>query len=200
MRVVVEIGAHNGNDTDQLSRQGDTVVFSFEPEPGQFKALQDRFPERHNLHLLPFAVDLEDGHKTFHVSHNNGGINSLYQLHPNLMNTALRQYGCFREGWGHSVGVWTIRLDTFMYLYNVPQIDFLWCDAQGNDLRCLQSAGSRIGDIKEGRCEVTYKVPIYEGVDNTYDTVNGWLLSEGFKTEIEFTHPNDSEIDIHFWR
>ncbi len=48
--------------------------------------------------------------------------------------------------------------------------------------------------------ECTYKVPIYEGVDNSYESVIQFLDKHGFKHSIDYVHQDESEVDVKFWR
>jgi len=199
MRIVVEVGSHNGNDSEHLIEGADRA-FLCEPDPEQFVNLVRRFSGIPNVTLCPFAIAQEHGVADFNISVGERGICSLYELHPDLLNTALVQYDCFVQGFQKKVKVWTVRLDQLMELYDIPHIDRLWIDAQGNDLIALKSLGKRVFDVKEGRCETTYKVPIYQGVDNTYHSVISFLESVGFKHQVDYVHANDSEIDVKFWR
>lgn len=199
MKIVVEIGAHNGVDSTRLVHESDKAYLC-EPDPEQFINLVRQFADVPHVTLWPFAIAAEHGVANFNISLGERGICSLHELHPNLANTALVKYPCFTQGFQKKVPVWTTRLDYLMELYDIPHIDMLWVDAQGNDLIALQSLGKRIYDVKEGRCETTYKVPIYQGVDNSYHTVVSFLESVGFKHRVDYVHENDSEIDVKFWR
>ena len=199
MKIAVEVGANNGADTEQLLGRVDKL-YACEPDPELFSRLVNKFDGQSKLTLWPLAIALENGIQNLNISEGERGINSLYALHPNLLNTPLQKHQVYRDGFQKSVPVWTARLDTLMSLYNIPHIDFLWIDAQGNDLIALKSLGDRIKDVAEGRCECTYKVPLYEGVDNTYESVVAFLESHGFTHVIEYTHQDDSEVDVRFSR
>jgi hypothetical protein len=128
------------------------------------------------------------------------GINSLYPLHPNLLNTPLQKHWQYQQGMTHSIVIETRRLDTLVKKYEIPHIDFLWIDAQGNDLITLKSLGDLISIVRAGRLECTYKVPIYEGVDNSYESVVKFLEDHHFKHAIDYVHQDESEVDVKFWR
>lgn len=199
MNIVIEIGANDGTDTARLATGADKL-YACEPDPELFSGLVIKFSDIPKVTLWPAAIDIENGSRYLNISTGNRGINSLYYFHPNLMDTPLQRHQVYRDGFQKRCLVWTVRLDTLMALYNIPHVDFLWIDAQGSDLITLQSMGERMKDVKEGRCECTYKVPIYAGVDNTYESIISFLDSSGFKHEIEFTHADDSEVDVKFWR
>ena len=55
-----------------------------------------------------------------------------------------------------------IRLDTFMAERGIDTIDLLEVDAQGEDLRVVQSLGDRIGDVRRIQIEVNiHSAPLY---------------------------------------
>lgn len=199
MKIIVEVGANNGEDTDHLLGGADKL-YACEPDPELFSGLIEKFKDNPRVTLWPVAITLENGCQDLNISLGERGINSLYELHPNLLNTALQKHKVYQDGFQKKVPVWTARLDTLMALYNIPHIDFLWIDAQGNDLIALKSLGDRIKDVSEGRCECTYKVPLYEGVDNSYESTVAFLESQGFKHWIDYTHADDSEVDVKFSR
>lgn len=199
MRIVVEVGANNGNDTEHLLQEAG-LLYAVEPDPVLMGGLRERFMGATNLTLIEAAIDLEEGTRTFHIMDHERGINSLYPLHPDLLSTPLSKHWQYQKGMTGQVTVQTIRLDTIMARYDIPHIDYLWIDAQGNDVNALRSLGARISDLQSGRCECTYKVPIYSGVDNSYETLVLFLESHGFNHQIDYTHQDESEVDVKFWR
>ena len=198
--TIIEVGANTGEDTARFVRDGNNIVYAIEPDPFLIKILQDKFKGIEKLILLPYAIDLEETTKTFYISELNRGINSLFPLHPELLNTALAKHPTYQVGFSSAVQVQTRRLDSLMEEYGIETVEYLWIDAQGNDLKALQSLGDRIQDVDQGRCECTYKVPIYTGTDNTYESVKTFLDANGFITTIDYVHQDESEVDIRFWR
>lgn len=198
MRVIFEIGANIGSDTERFANEG--TVYAFEPEPKLYARLVEKFSGRANVNLFPYAVDTTDGHKKFFSSDIETGIGSLHQLDDNILHTPLNQFEHYREGFHNSYDVQTIRMDTFLDSYPVERIDYLWIDAQGNDLNVLKSFGDKLDIVVEGRCECTFEIPLYKGVDNSHESVRKYLESRGFKVEVDYVHQHNTEIDLRFWR
>jgi len=199
MRIVVEIGANNGDDTSRLLLGADKM-YACEPDPALVNQLVSRFGHDPRVTIWPYAIDLEEGEKTLHIMEHERGINSLYPLHPELLNTPLQKHWQYQKGMTHSLTVQTLRLDTLIRKHEIPHIDFMWIDAQGNDLIALKSMGELIHILRAGRLECTYKVPIYEGVDNSYPSVVKFLDANHFKHKIVYVHQDESEVDVEFWR
>lgn len=198
MRIIFEIGANIGSDTAVFAR--DSLVYAFEPEPKLFENLKTMFKDSQNVKLFDYAIDLENGVKQFHSSDLETGIGSLYQLHPDLLKTELDRYECFRQGFHNTYDVKTIRMDTIVEQEKVEHIDFLWIDAQGNDFNVIKSFGEKLSIVQAGRCECTFQIPLYEGVDNYHENVKAYLEANGFNVEVDYIHQHNSEIDLNFWR
>ena len=198
MHITIEVGANIGSDTDRFAGQG--LVYAFEPEPNLFKNLNDKFSSNSNVKLYEYAVDISEENKTFRSSNIENGIDSLYELHPELINSGAGIYQCYREGFHNTYEVKCIRMDTFIVRENIEKIDMLWIDAQGNDFNVLKSFGDKISIVQAGRCECTNKVPLYEGIDNHYEDVKSWLQDKGFQVTEDYWHAHDTEVDLKFWR
>jgi FkbM family methyltransferase len=198
MKIIFEVGANNGSDTEKFAADG--TVIAFEPEPNLYAGLVNKFAGRDNVFLFPYAIDTENGRKNFYSSNIECGIGSLYELDERILETALKQYECFREGFHNKYEVETMRMDTFLEQHPVPQIDYLWIDAQGNDFKVLQSFGDKLDIVREGRCECTFHIPLYKEVDNSHENVTKFLESKGFKVAVDYVHQHNTEIDLRFWR
>ena len=98
-----------------------------------------------------------------------------------------------------SINTMTIRLDTFLELYNLKsKISYLSIDAQGNDFRVLKSLGKKINKIKKGKCEASMKTKLYKGVKNDSKTIQKFLARNNFKTKVIEDDESRNECDIHF--
>lgn len=198
MHITIEVGANIGSDTEGFAGQG--IVYAFEPEPNLFQKLRAKFGSNSNVKLYEYAVDVSEENRTFHSSNIENGIGSLYDLHPELINSDAGIYQCYREGFHNTYEVKCIRMDTFIEQESIEKIDMLWIDAQGNDFNVLKSFGDKISIVQAGRCECTNKVPLYEGIDNHYEDVKSWLQDKGFQVEEDYWHAHDTEVDLKFWR
>ena len=193
-KILFEVGANKGTDTGRFISEG-SMVYAFEPTPELNLELKNKFRDNPLYMPVPLAVDLENRWTVFNIAGSSDwGCSSIHEFNPNI-----------HQEWGgrpdfnttDRCRVMTIRLDTFMNVYNIPHIDYLWIDAQGNDFRVLQSLGDRIKDVREGRCEVALEVNLYSNVDNTHTSVIAWLEKHGFTTKVE-PHGHRKEADILF--
>lgn len=148
-RVVVELGAHQGEDTVQLRRVfPNALLYSFEPDPRNIHAMRQNGTACLTT-LIEAAVADHDGTAEFHLSsadmrsapawvksEDYAGSSSLKPA----AGLARSHPWCNLD---KSVIVRTVTLDTFARARGIEHIDFLWADVQGaEDL--LIAGGQRI--------------------------------------------------------
>lgn len=188
-KVYFDVGAHEGGNYTGYDR-----VFLFEPNPAFYNILKDR--ERDDrIKFFNFAVDVIEGERDFNIAPY--GASSLWTFTNN---------SCWKnrdDVIPHSViKVNTVRLDTIVNTHSVDQINFLEIDAQGNDLRVMESLGAYINIVREGvieaaRCEET---KLYDR-SPTQQEVCDFLTSNGFKiVAISSNDTENAEVNIRFKR
>lgn len=196
MKTVIEVGANWGGDTEKLATKN-TVVYAFEPTPQLVNHLLDKFKNNQNVHIIDAAVDEEEGSAVFNIAGTaDWGCSSLYSFKEDIHE---KWEGRPDFHFTESCIVNKIRLDTFIDEYKINLVDYLWIDAQGNDFRVLKSLGDKISLIKEGKCEGSYTVDLYQDTNNNVDDIVKWLQDKGFNCEIVPDNVG-KEADVHFKR
>lgn len=196
-KIYIEVGANLGSDTINYANE-DSLVYAFEPVSVLAYDLINKFKNK-NVIVIPFAVDIENTIKKFNVSAgSNLGCSSLNNFNKNIHN---EWYGRNDFHFTESYNVLTIRLDNFINIYNIKEIEYLHIDAQGNDFNVIKSLSNKINLVKAGKCEAAYAVNLYEEVDNYYENIIKYLEEHGFKTKIEMDKSGiNAECDIHFFK
>lgn len=196
-KTKIEVGANTGRDTKILAEDG-SIVYAFEPTKELLA--QHLYPlsvQNPNIRPLPFAVDIENGFKTFNVAgQSDWGCSSLHEFSDDI-HEKWKGRPDFKKT--HSYVVPTITLYDFCNLYDIVFIDYLHCDSQGNDFNVLLSLKDKIQFVKEGVVEASDKVDLYKGVNNNIKYIRNFLISHGFTILSE--KPNDvvgAEVNIHF--
>jgi FkbM family methyltransferase len=170
MSVIIEVGANEGQDTEEFLKRGKDV-YCFEPIPHHAKMLWDRFGKNPNFHLMTIAIDSENGFRRFNIEERaDCGCSSLHNVshdNPNgiIFTTYIEKVMC-------------MRLDTFMDLYGITDVDYLHIDTQGNDFRVLQSLGNKIACVQNGVAEVSKAQKYYDVEDNTIGVVKPWCTTK----------------------
>ena len=132
--VVVDIGANIGFFTLHFARLvgPEGHVFAFEPDPGNFRLLQQNVQENgyENVTLIPKAVSNSSGKTRLFLCDSNVGDHRIYDS-PGEERT--------------SVEIETIRLDDFLAGSERP-VDFIKMDIQGAEMLALEGMESTLRD------------------------------------------------------
>ena len=198
-KIVVEIGANNGRDTQLLlDSNPDAILYAFEPTHELLvNDLWPKFKNHERVRVIPFAVDVETGFKTFNIAGQaDWGCSSLHEFSDNI-----HQIWPNRPDFKvtHRYTVPTITMYDFCSLYKIDSIDYLWIDTQGNDLNCLKSFGSKIDIVRQGQCESAGTTELYKNTGNTYENCANWLKDHGFSVN-DAPHAHQHEVDLYFTR
>ena len=209
MRTIIEIGANNGNDTFEFVKQSDAFLYTFEPIPIWNIWLDNRLKELGytNFKVLKYAVSDKNGTAQFHLSDPGGNYacSSLNEFVDDVKQKWPGRADFVKTG---TIDVETIRMDTFIESEGITKIDYLHCDAQGNDLKILNSFGKHLDKIQMGRVEGANTVSLYKENNNVYDIIkflnlNGFVILRiddhfGKEVKIEDLPNSTEEVDIYF--
>ena len=212
-RIVLDVGANNGESTWHFLEDPDVELFAFEPNPVLYTDLCKKAETNSRYHPVKYAVGEEEGQSVFRLA---GPID-----HVNPLNhqQGISNYGCssllpfsdsVKQEWPErsdfqefaQVSVLTVRLDTFMEQLHLEEIDYLHIDAQGMDLSVMRSLGTYLPKVKRGVLEapINDKKKIYQG-SHTCDEAILFLLNNGFRiTDIDKNDREGNEVNIHFKR
>jgi FkbM family methyltransferase len=185
-RIILDIGANDGNSCITLCYDPENIVFAFEPDPRQMPRLRELESSFPNYHVIQAAVSNITGFCDFNIItgdawHNpetgergGGGLCSL-----NTMKE--------HEKWknSHKIQVPVIRLEDFIEKNNITEIEYLHCDVQGKDLEVLMGLGKHISRVKRGCIEMPHCLRKKYYVEQVYDSGDA----------VRFLHENDFLVD-----
>jgi FkbM family methyltransferase len=171
--IWIDVGAHLGEGTLDAAFDDPTLlVFAFEPNWNLARRIMGRAA---NFVVLPMAVSDTDGFAEFYINSNDAS-SSLVAME----DSGLAHWKDLDLTVQSKIVVPTIRLDTFMKLSDLGGIDHLKVDAEGVDLKVVQSAGDRLKDIREIKLEVDVAPDrLYQGAPHR-DEVIGFMRGRGF--------------------
>ena len=113
----IDLGANVGVFTKVLA-ENSKHVYALEPEPGNFRQLQENMKPFDNVSLYNMAASNMTGSDTLHFSYINNGMHRLYE-----------SVLCFG---GYKIPVKTIRMDDLIIEQEkVEKIDFIKMDVEG---------------------------------------------------------------------
>jgi FkbM family methyltransferase len=130
--IIVEIGAHKGEDTILLASVPNSSVHAFECDP---RNQITRVPS--NVKVVYKAVSDKDGMMDFWLSER---VGSQWTCSSSLMQpkSHLEQHPDIR--FDQRVQVKSTKLTTYCKDNNIPHIDFLWMDAQGAEAIIIEAS------------------------------------------------------------
>ena len=180
VKTVIEAGACDCMDSVAMSvTYPEAHIYSFECNPETIPLCKEAIKFSPRITLTESAVSDTDGELTFYpidtkltvTTHANGnpGASSLFKAG----NYPIEKYV------QKEIKVQSTRLDTFMAQKEIKEVDLLWLDAQGGELRVLQGLGDRLNNIKVIKTEVLFKEQ-YIGAP-LFEEVEAWLDEHGFR-------------------
>ncbi len=189
---IIEIGAFDGGNTNMFFNNAN--IWSFEPNPIYAERLRLNFGHKKNITIIEKAVSDYNGKSNFNIAMD-GASSSLYELSDYALHNTKIKYI-------NEIIVDVVRMDTFLNDNNINVVDYLYCDAQGNDLTILKSFGNRLNDIRYGKVEVSLKTDLYKDTCNTLNDTIQFLNDNGFQiTNLDTIHKiiNGHDTNIEFY-
>jgi FkbM family methyltransferase len=198
-RTFVQVGAFTGDDElIAACRRFGHHLYMFEPNPKRAAELERKSAGAPTIHVIAKAVSNRNGSATFHIA----GYDdcSSLQTFDAAANTAWvhpwHPYKHFEMV--EDIEVEVIRLDTFLHQNGIARVDRLEIDAQGEDLRVVESLGARIADVKKIQIEVNiHASPLYSD-SFTREQAVAFFASQGFERHISWKQSMNREENIVF--
>lgn len=202
--TIIHVGMHDSGTSRTLMVKPKTRLFGFEPVKQIFNWVIENVIEREpRLIPLNFAVDIESKYKKIYIAgYDKWHFNSLFQFTDNI-NQLWSSDSDNKHNFhfnGEDV-VRTIRLDEFIKLNHISQIDYLLVDACGSDLNVLKSLGDCANIVMEGKVHSSANLSMYKDVDNSLEGVISWLTDNNFDYFIDYDHEiYKNEAYVHFFK
>jgi FkbM family methyltransferase len=171
VKVIFDIGAANGRTSEQYHQAfPNATIYSFEPFPDSFKALQSFAQDKPYIVPLNFAVSDQVATADFHVTALNDA-SSLFS--PNMTGSSFDRHHVHKN----TIQVKTTTIDAICAQYQIGQIDLLKLDTQGAELIALKGASKILGEkrIKLIYSEVQF-IHLYKGAAQFFE-INHFLDS-----------------------
>jgi FkbM family methyltransferase len=177
--VVVEAGAHVGNDTVLMNKRWKgATIYAFEPSPEVYQKLRKKCFKHKNIKTYALALGDRKGMVEFYEStaaeHSPWGTDAQGSLLPPSEKTWPWKHIGFKK----PIKVPVTTLDDWAQSQGVKNIDFLWLDMQGSEFQMLKASPKILKTIKVIQTEVSRR-PFYEGT-TLLDEGRAWLESQGF--------------------
>jgi FkbM family methyltransferase len=175
--VVIEAGAHHGEDTTILATYA-SHVYAFEPIPELHEVTERVTRHCTNVTLERLALGGEEAMGWMHVS---TGVNdaSSSLMEPAEHETYYPHIGFKPE----PIPIIVTTIEAWARDNHVDHIDGMWLDMQGGELQALKAAGTILQQVRAIMLEIS-TVELYRGCP-LWPEVRLWLANEGFSVAIE---------------
>lgn len=196
-QIMFDIGAHEGQSSIPKAKENSNLhVYAFEPVPKLAEEIKSKTINLTNYSIITKAVSNYDGEAFFNVrGEGDWGQGSLSDFTESVdivwPGTMLK----FTE----KIKTDVTRLDTFIEANNISKINYLHVDAQGGDLKVLESLGKYISIVESGVVEASNPDKLYYTEQNTINDTVDFLKNAGFKIiSINSNDDRENEFNIYF--
>lgn len=203
---IIDVGANRGDFLFQVAARSPSVtVIGIEPIPELYDELAIKKDSLNlpNIELLKKAINTSEGFAKFHVArHADWGVSSLLNFDSD--NISKNEYWAQRSDlyFEDEIDVEITRLDTFLIEAGYNHIDFIKIDAQGVDIKVLESLGDLLKNVDAGMLEAptTRGAALYSNEPTLKDVLD-FLERNGFEPyAIKPNDPACAEVNVFFNR
>lgn len=189
IRTIIEAGAFDGHDTQQLAAAFPNArIHAFEPVPEIFELLKKNTHHLGNVYRYPYALSTYTGNATFFVSEKPSRPGKPFQAGSLLPPKERLLWSDVR--YPKKITVPTITLDDWAEQYQIPSAELLWLDTQGHELDILQVSSHFLSQITAIYTEVNF-IHAYER-QPLFNEMLHWLSSNSFVlTGKDFTNEKE---------
>jgi FkbM family methyltransferase len=198
-RTIIQVGAYTGDDRlIEACRRYGHRLYMFEPNPARALELTRKAAGAPSIEVLQMAVSSTNGHAMFHIAAHDD-CSSLQDFDANAQQTWVHEWHPYKRfEMVDTIEVPVIRLDTFLAERNIARVDRLEIDAQGEDLRVVESLGERIRDVKKIQIEVNiHTAPLYANAF-TMDQAIAFFTTHGFEKHLDWKQSLNREANVIF--
>lgn len=198
-QTIFEVGAYLGDDSlIEACRKRGYRLYMFEPNPRCVDILQRKTDGIETAHVIPVAISNFTGTAQFNIACYDD-CSSLQEFDENANRNWVHQWHPYKKfETVERMNVEVIRLDSFMDAQGIQTVDLLEIDAQGEDLRVVESLGARVRDVKKIQIEVNiHTAPLYKSGCTMSEAV-AFFASHGFEKHVSWKQCLNREENVIF--
>jgi FkbM family methyltransferase len=198
-QTFVQVGAYLGDDgLIEACRRFGHYLYMFEPNPSRVRELKEKTAGAPTIHVIPMAVSNYNGTAKFKIAAYDD-CSSLQDFDTNANQTWVHEWHPYKRfEMVDELDVEVVRLDTFLEQRKISTVDLLEVDAQGEDLRVVESLGARIRDVKKIQIEVNISgSPLYRN-SFTMDQAVSFFDKHGFERHVSWKQCLNREENVVF--
>lgn len=192
VKTILEFGSRYGEDTVEFAKRfPQATVYTFECNPNSLEECKNNISEYPNIILTEKAVSDENGTVTFFAIDKENTITTWEDGNQGA-SSLLKASGKYEvEQYAQKeVTVEATTLHSFIQHNRLDNIDLLWMDIQGAELKALKGLKEKISIVKLLHVEVEFMEiysgqPLFEDIKDFF-TQNGFLFL-GFTCKSEYS-------------
>ena len=198
-QTIFQIGAFEGEKAliDHCAAH-DHKLYMFEPNPKRAKGLHEHVQDCPRIFVVEKAVSNFDGKAVFHIA-NHDDCSSLSDFDDRANETWVHEWHPYESF--HMVAdidVDVVRLDSFMAANGIRHVDVIEVDAQGEDLKVVESLGDEIVNVRNIQIEIgIHPSPLYETVFSRSDAIEFFRI-RGFVPHVSWKQSINREENMVF--
>jgi len=184
VKVIFDVGACHALESVEFAKKYKNArIFTFEANPVSYNVCLENTKGYDSISVINEAVNDYDGTCKFYPmdkdktittwEDGNQGASSLYR--------ANGAYDFIEKYVQYEIEVPCTRLDTFCQQNNIEQVDVIWMDLQGAELKALQSLGDLLETVQIIHTELEVN-PMYDG-QCLFQDVHDFLVENEFDFE-----------------
>lgn len=198
-RTLIQVGAHAGDDRlIQVCRRHGHRLILFEPIPKWADILRQKAEGAPTIEVVAAAVSNYDGTARFRIAAHDD-CSSLQEFAPDAGQTWVHPYHPYRRfETVEEIEVPVTRLDTFLNQRGIGLVNRLEIDAQGEDLRVVESLGERLASVDEIQIEVNiHSAPLYRNAC-TLAQAEAFMAAHHFRRHVAWRQSINREMNVVF--
>lgn len=170
--MILEAGAHYGEDTVKLSKKWPKgKIFAFEPNPKAFERLREEVKNQTNVTIFPFGLFSKTAEIGFWVNPGDEGASSI------LEDNRLPEFTEYYKG-AYQIPIFCMNLDEWAKKEGITHIDYMWLDLEGVEGQVLSSAPNILKTVQVISTEVNFRR--FRKEMTLFSELELFLKSQGF--------------------
>ncbi len=185
--IIIESGAHFGRDTVRMAALWPHAqIYAFEPVPSLYSQLLERTAPYPNITCYNIALSDHTGVETFYEC--SGASTAVSSFYEPLEYIQERPNVFFEQ-----VKVPTITLDEWAHKEGITQVDAVWFDMQGAELKVLKASPFIVATIQVMVVEASL-TERFKGIP-LFDELTAWIEAQGFRI-IQKDSPRHNKVNL----
>lgn len=206
--VVIEVGAHFGEDTKEILRINEPDrIYCFEPDPRNISIL-DAYVKDMRMRSYQVAMSNRDGWTDLFMGYAEGAGPKAFKKYGFIPKEVYKSRKLHASGAtslkrGHPlveatmrVPVETVRFDGWARKVGIDEVKFLWIDVQGAEKEVIMGADTDINKVQA--IWIEYGEVLYKGAMTRKET-RDMLVDRGFVVDKKLSDRGDKG-NLLFWR